>query len=101
MKGQSGAWGCRASMDLPDHPTNNHFRMLCHGAKGSRLREVSKGRLAINSVEYGGRSASAQDGFTLQGDRRRAKWSTAYVEIPRALLTGHLDLRSGVSRYSD
>ena len=79
---------------LPDHPTNNHFRILFHGANAVGYREVSKGRLAINTVEYGGRSASAQDGFTLQGDRRRAKWSTAYVEIPRALLTGHLDLRT-------
>lgn len=86
--------GVSGTNGLPDHPTNNHFKVLYHGARRAGYCLVSKGRLAINVSEYDGRPGSAQDGFTLQGDRRRAKWSTAYVEVPRALQSGHLDLRT-------
>lgn len=78
---------------MPHHPVNNHYKVLHHGASKAGYRQISRGSLAINSVPFDGRPASAQDGFTLQGDRARAKWSTAYIEVPRALATGHLDLR--------
>lgn len=80
---------------MPFHPVNNHFKVMHHGATKAGFKDITRGALAINSIPYDGRPASAQDGFTLQGDRSRAKWSTAYIEIPRALATGHLDLRTG------
>lgn len=86
--------GVTGTNGLPEHPTSNHFKVFHYGAKALGYKRISRGRLAINAVDYDGRPGSAQDGFTLQGDRRRAKWSTAYVEIPRALQSGHLDLRT-------
>ena len=86
--------GVSGTNGLPQHPTNNNFKIMYHGARRAGYKEISKGRLAINSIDYDGRPASGQDGFTISGDKRRAKWSTAYVEIPRALKSGHLDLRS-------
>jgi choline dehydrogenase-like flavoprotein len=79
---------------MPHHPVNNHFKVMHFGAKAAGFTDISRGSLAINSIAYNGRPASPQDGFTLQGDRSRAKWSTAYVEIPEALATGRLDLRT-------
>ena len=79
----------------PDLPVTNNYKVFHHGARRAGYRGVSRGRLAINAVPYDGRPASIQDGFTLQGDRARAKWCTATVEIPRALATGRLDLRPG------
>lgn len=87
--------GVSGKNGMPHHPTNNHYKVLHAGARKAGYRQISPGSLAINSKEHDGRPASWQDGFTLQGDRSRAKWSTAYVEIPRALETGHLDLRPG------
>lgn len=78
---------------MPHHPVSNHYKVMHHGGTKAGFKQISRGALAINSVPFDGRPASAQDGFTLQGDRSRAKWSTAYIEIPRALATGHLDLR--------
>jgi choline dehydrogenase-like flavoprotein len=85
--------GVSGTNGLPQHPVNNHYKVMHHGGTQAGYRQISRGALAINAVPYDGRPASAQDGFTLQGDRSRAKWSTAYVEIPRALATGYLDLR--------
>lgn len=85
--------GVSGTNGLPQHPVNNHFKVMHHGATRAGFKQINRGRLAINAVPFDGRPASPQDGFTLQGDRSRAKWSTAYVEIPRALATGHLDLR--------
>ena len=72
----------------------NNFKVMYDGAKKAGYKMISRGRLAINAKEYMGRPGSGQDGFTISGDRRRAKWSTAYVEIPNALATGRLDLRA-------
>ncbi|MGE4248408.1 MAG: GMC family oxidoreductase [Parvibaculaceae bacterium] len=86
--------GVSGTNGLPNHPTTNHFKVFYHGAKRSGYKQISKGSLAINVDEYDDRPGSAQDGFTINGDRRRAKWSTAYVEVPRALQSGRLDLRT-------
>lgn len=87
------AMGVSGKHGMPHHPTNNHYKVLHAGAAALGYKQVTPGSLAVNSRPYDGRPASRQDGFTLQGDRSRAKWSTAYIEIPRALATGHLDLR--------
>ena len=86
--------GVSGTNGLPQHPTINNFKIMYHGAVKAGYKEISKGRLAINSVEYDNRPPSNQDGFTISGDKIMSKWSTAYIEIPRALKTGHLDLRT-------
>ena len=85
--------GVSGKNGMPHHPTNNQYKVLHAGALGVGYTQVTPGSLAVNSRPYDGRPASRQDGFALQGDRSRAKWSTAYIEIPRALATGCLDLR--------
>jgi choline dehydrogenase-like flavoprotein len=63
------------------------------GAKKLGYREVSTGRMAINSVERDGRPACQQLGFCFQGCKMGAKWSTAYTEIPAGEATGNLEVR--------
>ncbi len=64
-----------------------------NGAKRAGYKDVSTGRMAINSVPRDGRPATIQDGFNYQGDKQRAHWSTLIAEIPKAERTGRLDLR--------
>ena len=52
------------------------------------------GPYGTNAEPYDGRPGSIQDGFNFQGDKNGSKWSTAKREIPRALETGLLDLRT-------
>src|SRR5262249_12019153 len=68
-----------------------HCRLMARSR--APICSTGQSKLAINAAPYDGRPASRQDGFTLQGDRSRAKWCTSYIEIPRALATGRLDLR--------
>src|ERR1044072_7673559 len=56
-------------------------------------RDVSTGRMAINTEPRDGRPATIQDGLNYQGDKQRAHWSTLTAEIPKAEATGRLDLR--------
>lgn len=78
----------------PGLPANNNFKVMYHGAKAVGFDSVTTGRHAINSAPFDGRPATDQSGFTVQGDKTRSKWSTLYVEIPKALATGKLDLRA-------
>ena len=50
--------------------------------------------MGINSRPRDGRAACQQIGFCFQGCKVGAKWSTLYVEIPKAEETGNLDLRT-------
>jgi choline dehydrogenase-like flavoprotein len=77
----------------PPLPANNNFKVMYNGAKRAGYKDVSTGRMAINSVPRDGRPATVQDGFNFQGDKQRAHWSTLTTEIPRAEGTGKLDLR--------
>ena len=52
------------------------------------------GPYGTNAEPYDGRPGSIQDGFNFQGDKNGSKWSTAKREIPRALETNLLDLRT-------
>jgi choline dehydrogenase-like flavoprotein len=78
----------------PPLPANNNFKVMGNGAKRAGYKDVSTGRMAINSVPRDGRPATIQDGFNFQGDKQRAHWSTLTTEIPRAQTTGNLDLRA-------
>ncbi|MEL6267358.1 MAG: GMC family oxidoreductase [Pseudomonadota bacterium] len=85
--------GVTRTGDRPGLPANNNFKVMYHGARALGFDSVTTGRHAINSAPFDGRPATDLSGFTVQGDKTMAKWSTLYVEIPRALATGRLDLR--------
>jgi choline dehydrogenase-like flavoprotein len=86
--------GVTRTNGLPPLPGNNNFKVMYWGAKRLGLQNISTGSHAINAVPYDGRPASIQDGFTTSGDKHNARWSTLNTEIPRALATGRLDLRT-------
>ncbi|HET8599389.1 MAG TPA: GMC family oxidoreductase [Segeticoccus sp.] len=77
----------------PPLPANNNYKVFANGAEKIGYRFYATGPYATNAEPYDGRPASIQDGFNFQGDKNGSKWSTAVREIPRALETGHLDLR--------
>ena len=57
--------------------------------------------MAINAVDYDDRVACQQTGFCFQGCKWGAKWSTAYTDVPRAMETGNLELRTGAHGAAD
>ncbi|WP_371029577.1 GMC family oxidoreductase [Pseudoclavibacter sp. JSM 162008] len=75
-------------------PANNNYKVLAEGAKRAGYTHYSTGPYGTNAEPYDGRPASIQDGFNFQGDKNKSKWSTMVREIPRALETGLLDLRT-------
>ena len=75
-------------------PANNNYKVLAEGAKRAGYTHYSTGPYGTNAEPYDGRPASIQDGFNFQGDKNKSKWSTMVREIPRALATGLLDLRT-------
>jgi choline dehydrogenase-like flavoprotein len=85
--------GVTRTHGLPGLPGNNNYKVLEAGAKKLGYRNVSTGRMAINSVERDGRPACQQLGFCFQGCKMGAKWSTAYTEIPAGEATGNLEVR--------
>ncbi len=85
--------GVTRTNGIPGLPGNNNFKIMYSGATKIGYKEVSTGRMAINSVARDGRSPCIQQGFCFQGCKSAAKWSTLYTEIPRAEATGRLDLR--------
>jgi choline dehydrogenase-like flavoprotein len=85
--------GVTRTHGIPGLPANNNFKVLANGAAKVGYQEVSTGRMAINPLPRDGRPATIQDGFNYQGDKQRAHWSTLTAEIPKAQLTGRLDLR--------
>ncbi|GAA1996370.1 GMC family oxidoreductase [Nakamurella flavida] len=74
-------------------PANNNYKVLANGAERIGYRFYATGPYGTNAEPYDGRPASIQDGFNFQGDKNKSKWSTLVREIPRALATGHLELR--------
>ena len=86
--------GVTRTNGIPPLPANNNFKVMANGAERAGYKDVSTGRMAINTVPRDGRPATIQDGFNYQGDKQRAHWSTLTAEIPKAERTGRLDLRS-------
>jgi choline dehydrogenase-like flavoprotein len=86
--------GITRTNDVPPLPANNNFKVMGNGAARAGYKDVSTGRMAINSLPRDGRPATIQDGFNFQGDRERAHWSTLTAELPKAEATGNLDLRA-------
>ncbi len=85
--------GITGTNGIPQLPANNNYKVFANGAQRVGYRRFHTGRYAVNPVPRDGRPASIQDGFTFQGDKVGAKWSTLNVELPRAAATGKLDLR--------
>lgn len=92
--------GVTRTNGIPGLPGNNNFKVLHAGAKKLGYKDCHTGNMAINSQPRDGRGRCLQLGFCFQGCKSGAKWSTLYVEIPKAEATGNLDLRteSHVSR---
>lgn len=78
----------------PPMPANNNYKVLANGAKRAGYRDYATGPYATNRDEYDGRPGTLQDGFCQQGDKSRAKWSPLVSEIPKALATGLMELRT-------
>lgn len=68
----------------PGLPGNNNYKVLEKGALELGYKEVSTGRMAIQSNDDGPRMACQQTGFCFQGCKWGSKWSTAYTEFPKA-----------------
>lgn len=77
----------------PPLPATNNYKVLAAGARSVGYRHYATGPNATNAEPFDGRPATVHDGFSMQGDKSRAKWSPLVSEIPRALATGLLDLR--------
>jgi len=85
--------GVTRTHGIPGLPGNNNFKVMWNGATRIGYKKVHTGRMAINSRPRDGRGSCLQIGFCFQGCKSGAKWSTLYVEIPKAEATGKLDLR--------
>ncbi|AGY92037.1 2-keto-gluconate dehydrogenase [Spiribacter curvatus] len=85
--------GVTRTNGIPGLPGNNNFKVMHAGATAIGYENVHTGNMAINSQPRDGRAACVQRGFCFQGCATGAKWSTLFSEIPRALATGHVELR--------
>ena len=85
--------GVTRTNGIPGLPGNNNFKVMHAGAKKLGYKEVHTGNMAINSRPRDDRGRCMQLGFCFQGCKSGAKWSTLYVELPKAEKTGNLDLR--------
>ena len=74
-------------------PGNNNYLVFKNGAKALGYKDVHTGRMAINSDNYDDRLMCQQTGFCFQGCKWGAKWSTAYIDIPRGEATDNLEVR--------
>ena len=86
--------GVTRTNGIPGLPGNNNFKVLYNGATKLGYKEVSTGRMAINSEPRDGRTHCYQRGFCFQGCRTGAKWSTLYTEIPKAMASGQCEVRA-------
>jgi choline dehydrogenase-like flavoprotein len=85
--------GVTRTNGIPGLPGNNNFKVMHAGATAIGYKNCHTGNMAINSEPRDGRASCVQRGFCFQGCTTGAKWSTLYTEIPRALATGHVELR--------
>ena len=87
--------GTTGTNGIPRLPGNNNYKIMAHGAKQLGYKDFHTGNMSINSQPRDGRGSCQQIGFCFQGCKSGAKWSTLYTEIPKALATGKMELRSG------
>jgi choline dehydrogenase-like flavoprotein len=82
-----------AASGLPLLPENNHYKVIAAGAEKIGYKELVR-PMAINSQPYDDRPGCQQIGFCMQGCKIGAKWSTLYSDIPKALATDKVELRT-------
>jgi choline dehydrogenase-like flavoprotein len=87
MMGVTGQGG------MPPLPASANQRVLAHGGRQIGYRDITTGRMAINSKPFDDRPGCQQLGFCTSGCAIGAKWSTMYTSIPKAEATGHFELR--------
>ena len=85
--------GVTRTHGIPGLPGNNNYKVMHAGAMKLGYKDVHTGNMAINSQPRDGRGRCMQLGFCFQGCKSGAKWSTLYVELPKAEKTGNMDLR--------
>ena len=85
--------GTTRTNGIPGLPGNNNFKVMKAGADKLGYKNCHTGRMSINSRERDGRPACQQVGFCFQGCKYGAKWSTAYIDIPKGEATGKLEVR--------
>ena len=85
--------GVTRTHGIPGLPGNNNFKVMHAGARKLGYNKVHTGNMAINSRSRDDRGRCMQLGFCFQGCKSGAKWSTLYVELPKAEKTGNMDLR--------
>jgi choline dehydrogenase-like flavoprotein len=85
--------GVTRTNGIPGLPGNNNYKVMEAGARAVGYKDVSTGRMAINSQPRHGRGACQQIGFCFEGCKSGAKWSTLYTEIPAAEKTGNIEVR--------
>jgi choline dehydrogenase-like flavoprotein len=85
--------GITSTNGIPQLPANNNYKVFANGAQRVGYKRFHTGRYAVNPEPRDGRPATIQDGFTFQGDKVGAKWSTLVAELPKAAATKKLDLR--------
>lgn len=78
---------------LPQLPQSNLYKVAASAAKKIGYKEIHH-PMAINSKQNDGRPGCQVIGFCMQGCKIGAKWSTNYTEVPRAIATGRVELRS-------
>ena len=76
--------GITQTHGIPPMPANNNYKVFANGAQRVGYQRFHSGRYAVNPVPRDGRPATIQDGFTFQGDKVGAKWSTLVAELPKA-----------------
>lgn len=87
--------GVTGTHGIEPHDANNNYKVLWNGARAVGYRNMSNTRLAINNMPRDDRAGCIHLGFCNQGCKSGAKWTSATSEIPKALATGRLDLRTG------
>lgn len=85
--------GVTRTHGIPGLPGNNNYKVFHAGAAKLGYKKLHTGNMAINSQPRDDRARCLQLGFCFQGCKSGAKWSTLYVELPKAEKTGNLDLR--------
>ena len=85
--------GVTRTNGIPGLPGNNNYKVMEAGARQIGYKDVSTGRMAINSQPRHERGSCQQIGFCFQGCKSGAKWSTLYTEIPNGENTGKLEVR--------
>ncbi len=86
--------GVSGTNGWPKLPKSNNYRVLEAGAKRIGLKQVERGKMAINSVARNGRPACIQLGFCVSGCAIDAKWTAANTPLAQALATSHFELRT-------